>query len=160
MYTFKKSMFAKVFLILMLIVGILAIYLGIKEHNNRKIMVSVLSFVTMAIVFPGILQEKVTIDDNQITQTLGLHPLFKPRIMKWEDVDYVVKDNLIGIPIYRLLSDKAVKTKYINISAVTDMDLMIEEIVKRAKKASVDIEIEILLREKKNKRQGNNSSSV
>jgi hypothetical protein len=71
--------------------------------------------------------------------------------MKWEDVECVVKDGLIGIPIYRLLTNKAVKTKYINLSGITDMDLLIEEIVKRAKNARIDFDIQMLLREKKNK---------
>jgi hypothetical protein len=150
MYIFKKSIFAKVFLIIMLIVGVLAIYICIRGHNDRKLIVAVLSFVTMVIGFSGTLQEKITINDNQIIQSLGYQPFFKPRIMKWEDVECVVKDGL-GIPVYRLLTNKAVKTKYINISGITDTDLLLEEIVKRAKNAKIDSDIQMLLREKKNK---------
>jgi hypothetical protein len=150
MFVFKKSIFTRVFLIIMLIVGILAIYIIIKENNNKKLILVLISYIYMAIVISIALQERITIEDDQIIQTAGSHPLFKPRIMKWEDVECVVKDGL-GIPVYRLLTNKAVKTKYINISGITDTDLLLEEIVKRAKNAKIDSDIQMLLREKKNK---------
>jgi hypothetical protein len=151
MYLFKKHIYARIFLIFMLIIQIFIVYLMFKlPEHRRKLIWAIPAIIYEAIVFSIVLQEKIIIEDDQIIQTAGSHSLFKPRVIKWEDIEYVVKCSW-GIPVYRLLTNKAVKTKYINISGITDTDLLLEEIVKRAKNARIDSDIQMLLREKKNK---------
>lgn len=135
---YYPSMFLKIFFVVLVLGAIIANYLMISKHDIRNLLWATPGLILLAIITLGIWQTYIVIDDNKIEQWFPPNPFFKTKLIAWEDVDYVVKDGLDDLSICRLLSKGPNKTKMINISGIKNMDLLIIEIVKRAKNAEID----------------------
>jgi hypothetical protein len=137
----------------MLIIEVLAIAVLIQKKDLAKLLILVPGFLISLPIFIAVSQQEILIDEDKLTMKMGIPFLFNPKTMVWENVDIVGKDSVLGVVIYRLVTNCPVKPKTINISGIKNMDSMIVEIVKRAKFASIDPKI-LKLVEKYNKKQG------
>jgi len=149
MVKYKKNKSAILTLIILLMIEILVTTIWIKRKDIFNLLWGIPGFLLTICGTIALYQEEIIIDDDKIAINFGLPLLFKPRIMNWNNIDYVVKDNLFTVAICRLVSRSPVSPKSISISRVKNMNSMIVEIVKRAKYANIDPEFQKLVEKDK-----------
>ena len=90
----------------------------------------------------NIWQHEIIVTEKEIIQKFSKYA--KPKVMAWENIDYIVKDGFDDIPVYRLITMSPVKPKTIIISGIKNMNSLMAEIIKRAKHASIDPQIKVM----------------
>jgi len=149
MIKYKKGKLAILTWVIALIIEALAIMIMIKKKDIVNLFWGIPAFLATILQIIALYQMEIIIDNDRIVMNFGLPFLFKPKAIDWDNIDYVVKDNLFTIEMCRLVSRSPVKPKMMNFSGIKNMNSMIIEIVKRAKYANISPEFQKLVKKDK-----------